>query len=133
MFFGNRIRKRNNPVLFLVLVIGIIIASPACSPAKGSILILENPKGTGFTMDFKEWSSQNKCELSLDKNDVLQVDIDREGGEIALVISGKNGSEPYLGNNLKSIAFTVTMPEADRYEIRIIGKNATGKVTVKCE
>ena len=43
-------------------------------------------------MDFKEWSSQNKCELSLDKNDVLQVDIDREGGEIALVISGKTAA-----------------------------------------
>jgi len=136
MFFGKqnaRIKRIQNihPIIFLSLVFGIIITLSACSASKGSIVILENPNGTGFTMDFKEWSSKNKCELSLNKGDVLQIEVVREDGEIDLMISGKNGSEPYAGNNLKSIVFTVTVPETDKYDIRIIGKNATGKVTVK--
>lgn len=82
-------------------------------------------------MDFKEWSSNSKCKLSLKKGDVLQIEVFREHGEIALVVKGKNGSEPYTGNNLKPGLFTVTVSETDRYEIRITGKGATGKVFVK--
>ena len=120
-----------HPIVFLPLFIAVITAIPGCSATKGSIVILENPNGMGFTMDFKEWSSENKCELSLNKGDVLQIEVVRENGEIALMVSGKNGSEPYAGNNLKSIVFTVTVPETDKYDVRITGKNATGKVTVK--
>ena len=82
-------------------------------------------------MDFKEWSSKNKCELSLNKGDVLQFEVFREDGEIALRVSGKKGSEPYTGNNLKSGLFTVTVSETDNYVIRITGKDATGKVMAK--
>lgn len=118
-------------LIFLPLVIAIIVSISACSAPKNSILILENPNGTGFIMDFKEWSSKNKCELSLNKGDVLQIEVVREGGKIALMVSGKNGSEPYTGNNLESGLFTVTVSETDKYAIRITGKNATGKVMVK--
>ena len=47
------------------------------------------------------------------------------------MVSGKNGSEPYTGNDLESGVFTVTVSETDKYDIRITGKDATGKVTVK--
>ncbi|SHJ37549.1 hypothetical protein SAMN02745176_03384 [Lutispora thermophila DSM 19022] len=120
-----------HPIIFLPLLIAIIIAISACSAPKGSIVILENPNGTGFTMDFKKWGSKSKCELSLSKGDVLHIEVLREDGEIALMVSGKNGSEPYTGNNLKSGLFTVTVSETDKYAIRITGKNATGKVMVK--
>ncbi|MGI6412208.1 MAG: hypothetical protein ACOXZ5_00790 [Syntrophomonadaceae bacterium] len=116
--------------LFL-LVIAILITISGCTASKGSIVILEKPNGKGFTMEFKEWSSNNKCELSLDKGDVLQFEVVREDGEIALKVSGKNGSEPYTGNDVRSGIFTVTVSESDTYEIRITGKDATGKVTLK--
>lgn len=120
-----------HPIVFLPLFIAIIIVISNCSASKGSIVVLENPNGTGFTANFKEWSSKNKCELSLKEGDVLQVEVEHEDGEIDLMITGKNGSEPYVGNNLKSILFTVTVSETDKYDIWITGKNATGKVTVK--
>ena len=82
-------------------------------------------------MDFKKWNSKDKCKLYLNEGDELQVEVVHEVGEIDLTIIGKNGSEPYTGNNLESIAFTVAVSETDEYEIRITGKNATGKVTVK--
>lgn len=123
--------KNTQLIILLFLVIAIIVAIPACFMPKGRIVILENPNGTGFTMDFREWSSKNKCELSLNKGDVLQIEIVHEAGKIALTVSGKNGSEPYTGNSLKTGVFTVTVSETDRYVIRITGKDATGKVIVK--
>lgn len=119
------------PIIFLPLFIAIIIVISNCSAPKGSIVILENLNGSGVTMDFKEWSSKNKCELSLNKGDVLQIKVDMEDGEIGLMIRGENGTELYTGNNLKSIKFTVTVPETDRYITYITGKNVTGKVIVK--
>ncbi|MEM5768043.1 MAG: hypothetical protein AAGU32_07115 [Bacillota bacterium] len=96
---------------------------------KGGIVILEYPRE--LTMEFKEWDAKNKGELSLKKNDVLQVEFARESGEIALEIKGKKGSEPYTGNDLSSGVFTVTVDETDTYMIRISGKDASGKITVK--
>lgn len=120
-----------HPIIFLPLFIVFIIVISNCYAQKGGIVILENPDGTGFTMEFKEWSSKNKYELSLNKGDVLEIEVAREDGEIDLMIRGENGTEPYTGNNIKSIKFTVAISETDRYITHITGKNATGKITVK--
>ena len=53
-------------------------------------------------MNFKKWSSKNE----------------KRQGTI-------------YGNNLGSGVFTVTVFETDKYLVRITGKGATGKVTVK--
>lgn len=120
-----------HPIVFLPVFITILIVLSGCSANNGRIVILENPNGTGFTMDFKDWSSSNKCELSLGKDDVLQIEVVKDGGEVGLVIRGQNGTEPYTGNNLQSMRFTVRVSETDRYVFHIAGKNASGKITVK--
>lgn len=136
MLYGNRakrIRRVQNIqiAVFLPLVIVITLALSACAAYKGSIVILENPNGKEFTMDFKEWSAKSKCEISLNKGDVLQFEVVREAGEIALTVTGGNDSEPYTGNDVRSGIFTVTVSETDQYVVRITGKDATGKITVK--
>jgi hypothetical protein len=122
--------RQMRQIIFLLLLIAIM-TSAACTAPKGSMVIQEDSNGKGFTLDFKEWSSENKSELSLEQGDVLQFEIVREAGEIALNVRGKNGSEPYTGNDICSGTFTVTVSEADKYDIRITGKKATGKLTVK--
>lgn len=67
-----------------VLTLLFIFTLSACIGAKGSIVILENGRGTGFTMDLKEYNSKSKCELSLVKGDVVQVEIECKEGEIAI-------------------------------------------------
>lgn len=136
MLFGNQDAKtrwiRNiSPIIILPLVMAIVLSVSACNPTKGSIMIFEKPNGNGFIMDFKEWSANNKCQLSLNGGDVLQIEVNREEGEIALAVSGKKGSGPYTGNHLQSGVFTVTVSETDEYFIRITGKDTTGQVTVK--
>lgn len=135
MFFGKRLtgligREKMHLAIFLPLVIVIIMALTACSPTKGSIVILDNPNGSGFTMEYKEWSTDNKCELELNKGDELQINSSNENGEIHLSIRGENGSEAYTGNELKSHSFTVTVSETDKYIIQISGKNATGSLSI---
>lgn len=122
MFF----RKRTT-----VIIIAATLLLAACSAPEGGIVILENPSGTEFTMEFKERSAKDKCELSLKKEDTVQIEITRDGGEIALTVSGKNGGEPYTGNDLESGIFTIAVSETDEYVFRITGKDATGKITVK--
>jgi len=122
-------------MLFRKIAAGIILASllllSACAAPKGSIVMLENPNGTGFTMNFNQYNGKNKCELSLADGDVLQVEVARDSGKIALTVSGKNGSEPYTGNDLESGIFTIAVSETDEYVFRINGRDATGKVIVK--
>jgi len=127
---GIKVKKLRSNII-LVLVIATVLSVSACTAAKGSIVILENPNGSGFSMDFKNWTAQNKCQLSLNRGDVLQFEIVREEGEIALAVRGDKGSEPYTGNRVESGVFTVTVSETDEYLIGITGKNATGKVMVK--
>jgi len=127
---GIKVKKLRSNII-LVLVIATVLSVSACTAAKGSIVILENPNGSGFSMDFKNWTAQNKCQLSLYRGDVLQFEIVREEGEIALAVRGDKGSEPYTGNRVESGVFTVTVSETDEYLIGITGKNATGKVMVK--
>ncbi len=76
-------------------------------------------------MDLKDWSSKNRCEISLSKDDELQIQVAHESGQIDLTMAGKNGSEPYTGNNLKSCLFTVKVSETDNYQILITGKGTT--------
>ena len=45
-------------IVFLPLFITIFIVISNCTATKGSIVILENSDGTGFTADYKEWSSK---------------------------------------------------------------------------
>lgn len=124
MFF----RKQSVTMMFAIFIMMTLMA---CSQAAGTIVILEKANGKGFTMEFNEFNAKNKCELSLMKDDELQIEVSCEEGEVALTISGKNGSEPYTGNGLQSGIFTVTVSETDEYVFKMTGGNATGKVTVK--
>lgn len=113
------------------IILTVMLLLSAFAVPNGSIVILENPNGSSFTIDFAMVNAKNKCELSLAGGDVLQVEVEHESGEIALTVSGKNGSEPYTGNDLVTGIFTITVFETDEYVFRITGKDATGKITVK--
>jgi hypothetical protein len=125
-----RIRKMN-PVIFLPLAIAIVIALTSCGEARGSIIILENRQGTGCEMEFKEWSAENKCELTLHANDKLEIEIACESGSVSLDIRGKSGVKAYMGSGLETGSFTVQVPEAGEYIIAVKGRSASGRIDIK--
>lgn len=125
-----KINKIDKWILVVVLMMLLLLYS-ACGFSKGSILILEKHNGTAFTISMNAFNTYDKWEMRLLKGQEIQVEINREDGEIALTVSGKNGSEPYEGNNLESGVFTFTVSESDDYIFQIKGKYATGKISVK--
>ena len=115
------------------LILGVLLPAvllSACPPT-GSIVILHNPSLSGFTMDFTQYNATHRCQLPLAARDVVKVEVDRQGGEIGLVVSGLRGSEPYSGNDLPTRTFTIGIAETDQYVFLITGKNATGRIRVK--
>ncbi|HHW21883.1 MAG TPA: hypothetical protein GXX26_03240 [Clostridiaceae bacterium] len=108
----------------------VVLLLTACAFSNGSVLIRENISGTGCKIDFMEWSQQNKCELSFDKDDELQVEIECSKGSIALDIRSKSGAEAYKGNGLDKAVFTVKVPEEGEYVISFKGTDATGSINI---
>lgn len=125
------LKKLTTAAVILAFVMAVAAVLGACSGhGKGGIVILEDVRGDGFTMEFKEWSAKNKCELSLNSGDMLQMEMFREDGEFSMTVSGKKGSEPYAGKDLQSGLFTITVSESDEYVFAITGEDATG--SFKC-
>lgn len=89
-------------------------------------------KEAACNMDFLAWDAKEIWEYPLDKGDSLRVELSRESGAIGLRVYGKNGSEVYVGNELDSCRFTVTVPETDDYVIELRGSDATGSLLI-CE
>lgn len=113
----------------VVLLAGALLLTACASGER--IVILDNPDGTGFSMDFSKFSGSSKCQLSLTAGDVVQVEVARTGGQIGLTVTGLKGSEPYIGSDLPARTFTFSVAETDEYVFRITGKNATGQIIAK--
>lgn len=118
-------------ILSVIALIAIFLSLTACGAAKGSVSIEESANGSGCKIEFSQWSGSNKCELPLNKDDELQVEIVRDSGDIALTICGKNGSEAYTGKRLDTGMFTVKVSEAGECVVEITGKNATGSIAIE--
>lgn len=73
----------NIVILAGVLNLLLVLVFSACAVPEGSIVIVEDGHGSDFSMKFKDFNSENKCELSLNGGDVIQVEVEREGGGIA--------------------------------------------------
>jgi hypothetical protein len=100
MFSERRIKRKELKRMNIVILAGVlnlllVLVFSACAVPEGSIVIVEDGHGSGFSMKFKDFNSENKCELSLNGGDVIQVEVEREGGGIAFLVSGRKGSEPY--------------------------------------
>lgn len=123
--------KKLKTMVLSALTAAVILMFSACTATTGSIIILEGMFGAQFDISFMQWSDEDKCEMSLEKGDKLQIEITRESGELDLSIIGKNGSEAYTGSNPDLNTFTVTVSETDEYVILLKGKNATGNIKIK--
>jgi hypothetical protein len=116
--------------MFLLVFVAVLLFGSGCWGAKGSVVILEKPGNAKFDISFEEWSAQSKCEMALTKGDEVRVEIACDNGEIDLTMRGKKGSEPYTGNDITEVAFTVTVAETDDYVFTLSGAKASGTITL---
>ncbi len=122
--------KGHKVFAFVPVFAAVLLLSSGCWGSKGSVVILEKPGNTQFDVSFDTWSDSSKCEMSLNKGDEVRVEVALESGELDLSMRGKKGSEPYTGNDIKEIAFTVKADETDVYVFRFSGAKASGIMTL---
>jgi len=114
--------------MFILLPALILIS---CSSHKETVQ--EWTDSRSHRIEFSSWSNESKVELDLLKEDVLQVSIKHDSGQIALRIFRLDGLEAYTGQGLGSCFFTVGIPEQGRYVILVQGKKASGRVEIKSD
>lgn len=126
-----KIARKFKQIMMLVVIVPLMLMMLGGCSGDGRILITEDGKGTGFTANIEDFSSNETVKMSLEKGHEVQVIVECQDGEIGLTVTSKSGIEPYTGNKLQTGSFTVTISITDKYTFLIKGKNATGKVTIK--
>lgn len=117
-------------VLLCLTCFGLVIFLSSCNFAFGTIKIKENFGGTNFTIEMKDYSSESKIKMQLQKGSVIEVLVSKSKGEIEFIVNGRGGSNPYTSNNLETNYFTFTVAETDEYIILLKGKKASAKIII---
>lgn len=86
MLFGHlRGRRVKNISLFtLFLVLAMVLTLSVSCTVQGSIMILENPNGTGFEIDLKNWSEKDQCKLFLNRGTCCRLKLFGKGEKLLL-------------------------------------------------
>lgn len=117
-------------VLTLIFML-VLLSLTACGATKGSILITENIAGTRCKVEFNRWTEHGKWEVNLNRHDELQFEVICVSGDLSLEIVSKEGNEVYTGKHFPTRLFSVKVPKAGDYVVRIAGRNATGSIVIK--
>ena len=115
----------------LLVLVALVTVFSACAVTAGGILMNEQPFGAQFDISFQDWSAQDKCEMKLENGEAILVEIVRESGDLAMIIRGDNGSEPYTGRYLETGTFLLNVSESDNYVIYLEGEHACGEIVLK--
>src|SRR5690554_6159561 len=103
--------KKVHYCIIIGLIILLVIIISLYNTKKGTILIIEDSSGLGFSVQMSKYNSEKKYQLYLSKSDMIQVDVKHTEGIMALTVNGESGSEPYTGNDLKTGVFTFRVSE----------------------
>lgn len=123
--------KKVHYCIIIGLIIFLVIIISLYNSKKGTILIIEDSSGLGFSVQMSKCNSENKYQLYLSEGDIIKVDVKHTEGIMALTVYGESGSEPYTGNDLRTGVFTFRVSETDNYLFRFKGSSATGTVIIK--
>ncbi len=111
----------------LIVAVAVMLLA-ACVP-QGSVLIQEKEQGAAFDVTFQDWSKQEKFTMQLAGGDEVRIAVQCTKGSLALTVTGEDGSQPYVGNTLTELAFTLTVEKTGAYTFAMAGSSATGTLT----
>lgn len=128
--FHRELKKMLHVTFAVIMIMLSTLILSACFTKQGTIYIVHN-NDTSFTVEMKEYNSTETCKLSLNEDDIIQVQVEHEEGIIYLTVRGSNGSEPYTGNDLATGIFTFRVTETSEHTFSFRGNFATGKILIK--
>lgn len=119
--------KKALSVIILSLMIALIITG--CTKTEFDGNRTSNDKQ--FLLDFTVLNCTKSHEMELEEGSKIDVSINKESGNIAILISGTDENIIYKSDDAESWEFTVTVPKTDTYTLDVTGKDAKGSVCFK--
>ena len=82
-----------------------------------------------FILDFNILNISVTHHMELQENDIIDVIIRRDKGELDLSVTGKEGQPIYQGDHASSGEFSLEITRGDTYEFEVAGYEASGFVS----
>lgn len=111
--------------LFFILILGIFLVSCKYSEFNGS----RTGSDSELVMEYSMFNTTDSQLLTLEKDDVIDVEIVNDSGKLDVVIQEDDKNPVFEGNNLKTSTFQVKVNESGTYKITVTGKKAKGSVS----
>ncbi len=110
-----------------MLVTFVVSLVTAC----GSVEFNGNRTGNNseFIMDYSVLNREEIHEMELQKDDVIDVNIESLSGELNVDVISIYGDKVYIGDNVETGTFQLNIPKSSTYIFRVNGKKAKGSIS----
>jgi uncharacterized protein YycO len=117
------------PLLVAIVVFILMIAS------RCGVTPVFNGNRTGndkeFIMDYTVLNKTDSQEMKLNKDTIVNVEIENKSGRLDIVVTDENGENIYKGDNASSGKFSITIPKDGKYKFSVTGDKAKGSISFK--
>lgn len=120
------IRKR---YMIMAAIAVMSVVSVACGTNENAVF---NGSKTGdenhFDIDFEILNTTYEHELVMEEGEGIEVSIQKESGEISVLIQQESHDPVYQGDDVQDGEFEVVISETGTYTVSVTGKKAKGHV-----
>lgn len=116
------------PGILAALVVALCVFS-ACNKDNTEYKGTRISDESRFILDFEILNSSETHSMTLANNDIIDVVIISENGEINLLVSDSEGYSVYRADKASSGEFSLEITAAGIYEFMVSGKHASGLVS----
>jgi len=85
---------------------------------------------SGFELEYKNTDVEKTHEVVMESDDYFQVSVEKEKGQINIIIKDSNGNCVYSGTDIPTSEFNVQISKADTYIVETYGHNVSGEIRI---
>lgn len=118
--------KKITTVFFICLFTMILTSCNKNSSFNGS----RTGNNTRLIMKYSIFNTSDSQILDLEKGDIIDVKIVNDEGELSIKLQKEGSKEPiYVGNNVPTSEFQVSIEESGKYLLKVDGKQTKGSLS----
>lgn len=108
-----------------ILCFGLLLTSCREASFDGS----RTGNDSQFLMEYSVFNSSDAQELELEKEDVIDVEVVSDAGEVSITIQKEDEEPVYEGHDVPTGAFQVKVKDGGTYTVTVTGEHAEGSVS----
>ncbi len=117
------------------LLISILLVASLIGCTTGSYtatLATEKNTSTSMAMTYAKMNGHKTASLSIEDNEILEVDVDvvSKDGQLDLSIVNEQDESFYQGTDMPTSSFTVTLDKKGKYKITVNAKDHKGSYNI---